>query len=266
MHLTMSYFERAQILVVGDLMLDRYWQGTSSRISPEAPVPVVNVSQTEDRPGGAGNVALNMAALGCSVSLVGIIGNDEAGQILHDRLKAANIQTNFQISRTKPTITKLRVVSRHQQLLRMDFEEKFDVTDSSEFVGKVKSLIGHTDVLVLSDYAKGSLLDCQSLIRMARDAGIPVLVDPKGNDFSCYRGATILTPNFHEFEAVVGKCTSEWDMVAKGEALMQELDLQALLVTRGEQGMTLLRHHQPELHLPARAREVFDVTGAGDTV
>lgn len=266
MHLTMSYFERAQILVVGDLMLDRYWQGTSSRISPEAPVPVVNVSQTEDRPGGAGNVALNMAALGCNVSLVGIIGNDEAGQILNNRLTAANIHTNLQISRTKPTITKLRVVSRHQQLLRMDFEEKFDAADSSEFVEKVKSLIDRTDVLVLSDYAKGSLLDCQSLIRMARDAGIPVLVDPKGSDFSCYRGATILTPNFHEFEAVVGKCTSEWDMVAKGEALMQELDLQALLVTRGEQGMTLLRHHQPELHLPARAREVFDVTGAGDTV
>ena len=266
MHLTMSYFERAHILVVGDLMLDRYWQGTSSRISPEAPVPVVKVSQTEDRPGGAGNVALNMAALGCNVSLIGIIGDDEAGQILHDRLKAANINTNFQISRTKPTITKLRVVSRHQQLLRMDFEEKFDATDSSEFVNKVKNLIGRADVLVLSDYAKGSLLDCQALIRMARAAGVPVLVDPKGNDFSCYRGATILTPNFHEFEEVVGKCSSERDMVAKGEALMQELDLQALLVTRGEQGMTLLRHHQPELHLPARAREVFDVTGAGDTV
>jgi D-beta-D-heptose 7-phosphate kinase/D-beta-D-heptose 1-phosphate adenosyltransferase len=241
MHLTMPYFERAHILVVGDLMLDRYWHGTSSRISPEAPVPVVKVNQTEDRPGGAGNVALNMAALGCGVSLIGIVGDDEAGQILHSRLRAAKIHTNFQISTTKPTITKLRVVSRHQQLLRMDFEEKFDVSDSCEFVSKVKNLINRTDALVLSDYAKGSLLDCQSLIRMARDAGVPVLVDPKGNDFSRYRGATMLTPNFLEFEAVVGKCTSE-------------------------QGMTLLRHHQTELHLPARAREVFDVTGAGDTV
>lgn len=266
MHLTMPYFERAHILVVGDLMLDRYWHGTSSRISPEAPVPVVKVNQTEDRPGGAGNVALNMAALGCGVSLIGIVGDDEAGQILHSRLRAAKIHTNFQISTTKPTITKLRVVSRHQQLLRMDFEEKFDVSDSCEFVSKVKNLINRTDALVLSDYAKGSLLDCQSLIRMAREAGVPVLVDPKGNDFSRYRGATMLTPNFLEFEAVVGKCASEQDMVDKGEALMQELDLQALLVTRGEQGMTLLRHHQTELHLPARAREVFDVTGAGDTV
>lgn len=266
MHLTMPYFERAHILVVGDLMLDRYWHGISSRISPEAPVPVVNVSETEDRPGGAGNVALNMAALGSKVSLISIIGDDEAGQILHDRLRTAKIHTNLQVSNTKPTITKLRVVSRHQQLLRMDFEEKFDERDSSEFASKVKSLIGRTNALVLSDYAKGSLPDCQTLIGIAREAGVPVLVDPKGNDFTRYHGATILTPNFHEFEAVVGKCATEQEVVDKGEALMRELDLQALLVTRGEQGMTLLRHHQPELHLPARAREVFDVTGAGDTV
>lgn len=266
MHLTMPYFERAHILVVGDLMLDRYWHGTSSRISPEAPVPVVNVSETEDRPGGAGNVALNMAALGSKVSLVSIIGDDEAGQILHDRLRTAKIHTNLQVSRTKPTITKLRVVSRHQQLLRMDFEEKFDASDSSEFATKVKGLIGRANALVLSDYAKGSLPDCQALIHIARDAGIPVLVDPKGSDFTRYRGATILTPNFHEFEEVVGKCASEQEIVHKGEALMLELGLQALLITRGEQGMTLLRHHQSELHLPARAREVFDVTGAGDTV
>ncbi|WP_323813140.1 bifunctional D-glycero-beta-D-manno-heptose-7-phosphate kinase/D-glycero-beta-D-manno-heptose 1-phosphate adenylyltransferase HldE [Cellvibrio sp. NN19] len=266
MHLTMPYFERAHILVVGDLMLDRYWHGASSRISPEAPVPVVNVAQTEDRPGGAGNVALNMAALGCRVSLVSIVGDDEAGQILYERLRVAKVHTNLQISSTKPTITKLRVVSRNQQLLRMDFEEKFDESDSSEFPSKVQSLIGRTHALVLSDYAKGSLPDCQTLIRIAREAGVPVLVDPKGKDFTRYRGATILTPNFHEFEAVVGKCTSEQDLVDKGEALMDELDLQALLITRGEQGMTLLRHHQPELHLPARAREVFDVTGAGDTV
>ena len=266
MHLTMPYFERAHVLVVGDLMLDRYWHGASSRISPEAPVPVVNVEQTEDRPGGAGNVALNMAALGCRVSLVSVVGDDEAGQILYERLRVAKIHTNLQISSTKPTITKLRVVSRNQQLLRMDFEEKFDERDSSEFVSKVQSLIERTNALVLSDYAKGSLPDCQALIRIARDAGVPVLVDPKGKDFTRYRGATLLTPNFHEFESVVGKCANEQEVVDKGEALMQELDLQALLVTRGEQGMTLLRHHQPELHLPARAREVFDVTGAGDTV
>ncbi|WP_326979650.1 bifunctional D-glycero-beta-D-manno-heptose-7-phosphate kinase/D-glycero-beta-D-manno-heptose 1-phosphate adenylyltransferase HldE [Cellvibrio mixtus] len=266
MHLFMPNFDRAHILVVGDVMLDRYWHGMSSRISPEAPVPVVKVSQTEDRPGGAGNVALNMAALGSSVSLIGVVGNDEAGQILQSRLKAAKIHVDFQISLTKPTITKLRVVSRHQQLLRMDFEDKFDLSDSAEFINKVRSAIHHTDALVLSDYAKGSLHDCQALIHLAREAGVPVLVDPKGQDFLRYRGATMLTPNFHEFEAVVGKCTSEQDLVNKGEALIQDLGLQALLITRGEQGMTLLRPNQPELHLPARGREVFDVTGAGDTV
>ncbi len=266
MHLTMPNFESAHILVVGDVMLDRYWHGMSSRISPEAPVPVVKVSQTEDRPGGAGNVALNMAALGSSVSLIGIVGNDEAGQILQHRLRAAKIHIDFLVSTTKPTITKLRVISRHQQLLRMDFEDKFDLSDSADFIGKVRTAIRNSDVLVLSDYAKGSLQDCQTLIRIARDAGVPVLVDPKGHDFIRYRGATMLTPNFHEFETVVGKCTSEQDLVHKGKTLMQDLGLQALLITRGEQGMTLLRPSQPELHLPARGREVFDVTGAGDTV
>lgn len=266
MHLTMPNFESAHILVVGDVMLDRYWHGMSSRISPEAPVPVVKVSQTEDRPGGAGNVALNMAALGSSVSLIGIVGNDEAGQILQHRLRAAKIDIDFLVSTTKPTITKLRVISRHQQLLRMDFEDKFDLSDSADFIGKVRAAIRNCEVLVLSDYAKGSLQDCQTLIRIARDAGVPVLVDPKGHDFVRYRGANILTPNFHEFETVVGKCTSEQDLVQKGKALMQDLGLQALLITRGEQGMTLLRPSQPELHLPARGREVFDVTGAGDTV
>jgi D-beta-D-heptose 7-phosphate kinase/D-beta-D-heptose 1-phosphate adenosyltransferase len=266
MYLSMPFFERANILVVGDIMLDRYWHGSSSRISPEAPVPVVKVGETEDRPGGAANVALNMAALGCSVSLVGVIGDDEAGEILQSRLSAAKIHTDLQMSSNKPTVTKLRILSRHQQLLRMDFEEKFDATDVSDIEAKVKNLIGQADALIISDYSKGSLPDCQSLIRMARAADIPVLIDPKGNNFSRYRGATIMTPNFIEFEAIVGKCTDEKDLVNKGSALMLELDLQALLITRGEHGMTLLRPGEPELHLPARGREVFDVTGAGDTV
>jgi len=148
----------------------------------------------------------------------------------------------------------------------MDFEEKFDADDSSEFVGKVRAMLANANVLVLSDYAKGSLQDCQALIKLAVTAGVPVLVDPKGSDFSRYRGASVLTPNYVEFEAVVGKCSSEQDIELKGAALMAELDLKALLITRGEQGMTLLRPNMPELHLPARAREVFDVTGAGDTV
>ena len=262
----MPNFDRARILVVGDVMLDRYWHGMSTRISPEAPVPVIKVDQTEDRPGGGANVALNMAALGANVSVAGVVGNDKEGQILEGFLRVAGIETNFLVSSTKPTITKLRVISRHQQLLRMDFEDKFDSSDSLALVNKARNLISQTNVLVLSDYAKGSLQDCQALIRFAREAGVPVLVDPKGQDFSRYRGATMLTPNFHEFEAVVGKCSSERELVEKGATLISDLELQALLVTRGEQGMTLLRPDHPELHLPARGHEVFDVTGAGDTV
>lgn len=266
MRLTMPHFDRAHILVVGDVMLDRYWHGGTSRISPEAPVPVVKVTQVEDRPGGAGNVALNIAALGAGASLIGVIGYDEAGSVLQNRLKAAGIRADFQLSANKPTITKLRVVSRHQQLLRMDFEQPFDTSDSSDFGAKAQTLIPYMDALVLSDYAKGSLQDCQSLIKLARAASVPVLVDPKGSDFARYRGATLLTPNLMEFESVVGRCKSEQEIVEKGARLMQEFDLQGLLITRGEHGMTLLRPGQAELHLPARAREVFDVTGAGDTV
>lgn len=266
MHLFMPNFERARILVVGDVMLDRYWHGMSNRISPEAPVPVVKVDQTEDRPGGGANVALNMAALGANVSLVGVVGNDKEGQVLEGFIRAAGIDTHLLVSSTKPTITKLRVVSRHQQLLRMDFEEKFDASDSLGLANKVKGLLPQANVLILSDYAKGSLQDCQSIIRMAREMGVPVLVDPKGQDFSRYCGATMMTPNFHEFEAIVGKCPTEHELVTKGIALLAELSLEALLVTRGEHGMTLIRPNMPELHLPARGREVFDVTGAGDTV
>lgn len=266
MHITMPSFEKARVLVVGDVMLDRYWHGVSHRISPEAPVPVVNVQQTEDRPGGAANVALNMSALGCKVSLVGVVGNDEAGQILQRNLAAANVHADFQVSKTKPTVTKLRVISHHQQLLRMDFEDKFAAEDSSDFLAKVERLIVDADVLVLSDYAKGSLSDCPRLIQLAHNAGVPVLVDPKGEDFSRYQGANVITPNFAEFETIVGECASEEEIVAHGDSLMERLDLQALLVTRGEQGLSLLRPGCPELHLPARGREVFDVTGAGDTV
>lgn len=266
MQLSMPYFDHARVLVVGDVMLDRYWHGVSSRISPEAPVPVVNVGLTEDRPGGAANVALNLAALGCQVSLVGVIGDDEAGRILEQRLRATPIHVDFHKSLSKPTVTKLRVISRHQQLLRMDFEEKYLFEDSNAVIDKTEALLANVDVLLLSDYAKGSLQDCQKLILLARERGIPVLVDPKSNDYQRYTSATILTPNFHEFEAVVGTCATDQDLVNKGLVLISELKLDALLVTRGEQGMTLLRPGYAELHLPARAREVFDVTGAGDTV
>lgn len=266
MRLTMPQFDSSHVLIVGDVMLDRYWHGSSHRVSPEAPVPIVNVSLEEERPGGAGNVALNIAALGGRVSLVGVVGADPAAVLLKSRLNAAGIFSDFQVSSSKPTITKLRVMSRHQQLLRMDFEETFGVEDSDTFDDKIALVLPHADILVLSDYAKGTLQDCQALIKRAKIAGIPVLVDPKGGDFTRYQGASLLTPNIAEFEAVVGRCESEQEVVRKGLQLISKLNIDALLVTRGEMGMTLLRAHQAAIHLPARAREVYDVTGAGDTV
>ncbi len=266
MKLTTPRFDKAQVLVIGDVMLDRYWHGGTSRISPEAPVPVVKVNQVEDRPGGAGNVALNIAALGGGASIVSVVGNDEAADALQKRLQAAGIHTDFQVSSDKPTITKLRVISQHQQLIRADFEEAFTAEDSLDFIAKAEKLVPLMGAVILSDYAKGTLQNTEALIQICRKHKVPVLVDPKGTDFSRYKGATLLTPNWNEFTAIVGACNSEQEIVAKGSALMRELELQALLVTRGEHGMSLLRPGQPELHLPARAREVFDVTGAGDTV
>lgn len=266
MKLEFPHFDTAQVLVVGDLMLDRYWYGNTSRISPEAPVPVVKVLQTEDRIGGAGNVALNIASLGAGASLIAVVGRDEAADVLRARLNSAGIRCDFQVSESRPTITKLRVMSRSQQLLRMDFEDIFSAEDASELTMKAALQLGRVKAVVLSDYSKGALHDPQSLVEAARALQIPVLVDPKGTDFSRYRGATLLTPNLHEFEAVAGSCSSEQELGEKGQALLQELDFGALLVTRGEQGMTLIRAGHAALHLPARAREVFDVTGAGDTV
>lgn len=259
-------FQQARVLVVGDVMLDRYWHGSTSRISPEAPVPVVRVGGTEDRPGGAANVALNIAALGGAASLGGITGQDEAATTLAERLQAAGVRCDFQRSATAPTITKLRVISRQQQLLRADFEQAFPRQDIDAVTERALRLMPEAGALVLSDYDKGALGDPQRLIGAARRQGIPVIVDPKGRDFARYRGATVLTPNLTEFETVAGACNSEAELVEKGLEMLESLSLQALLITRGEQGMTLLQAGRPEYHLPARAREVFDVTGAGDTV
>ena len=265
MQLSMPRFNQAAVLVVGDVMLDRYWHGATQRISPEAPVPVVRVNQKEDRPGGAANVALNIAALGAQAWLIGVTGHDEAADSLTEQLQAAGVSVPFQRMATQPTIVKLRVMSRHQQLLRLDFEEPF-ATDTHALLAAVEATLTHVKVLILSDYGKGALQNHQALIQAARQRGIPVLADPKGHDFSLYKGATLITPNLSEFEAVVGPCADEQALVQKGLAMLAELDLDALLITRGEHGMTLLRAGHPELHLPAQAREVFDVTGAGDTV
>jgi D-beta-D-heptose 7-phosphate kinase / D-beta-D-heptose 1-phosphate adenosyltransferase len=266
MTLTVPRFDNANVLVIGDVMLDRYWHGGTSRISPEAPVPVIKIDNIEDRPGGAGNVALNIAALGAQVALFGITGTDEASEVLALRLRSAQVNCHFHEVPDHPTITKLRVISRNQQLLRMDFEQPFSIHAASELTTQAVDAITGSGAVILSDYAKGALLDPQPLILAARQAGVAVLVDPKGTDFSRYRNATLLTPNLSEFEAVVGPCSDEKTLVTRGQTLMHELGLEALLITRGEHGMTLLQPNQPELHLPAQAREVFDVTGAGDTV
>ncbi|MCO4797823.1 MAG: bifunctional D-glycero-beta-D-manno-heptose-7-phosphate kinase/D-glycero-beta-D-manno-heptose 1-phosphate adenylyltransferase HldE [Colwelliaceae bacterium] len=259
-------FNQASVLVVGDIMLDRYWYGPTQRISPEAPVPVVKINQDEDRPGGAANVALNIASMGGKVTLTGITGDDEAALTLETHLQAMNISCQFDRKNEIPTITKLRVMSRNQQLIRLDFEESIAQVNKSLLNNKVEEIVSKHDVLLLSDYDKGTLSDVQSLIKAAIKFNVPVLVDPKGNDFSRYQGATIITPNMSEFEAVVGTCKDEAEIVTKGLNLLKELDLQAMLVTRSEQGMTLIRRDHEEFHLPTQAKEVYDVTGAGDTV
>jgi D-beta-D-heptose 7-phosphate kinase/D-beta-D-heptose 1-phosphate adenosyltransferase len=259
-------FAQASVLVVGDIMLDQYWYGPTQRISPEAPVPVVKINQEENRPGGAANVALNIASIGGRVTLAGITGEDEAAQHLKKQLSALNINCEFDQQKNIPTIKKLRVMSRNQQLIRLDFEESLADVDKSSLEEKVAAQLANHDLLLLSDYSKGTLSDVQNLIILAKNQGKAVLVDPKGTDFERYRGATLLTPNLSEFEAVVGECKTESDIVSKGQTLLVELDLEAMLVTRSEQGMTLLRRDHEEFHLPTRAREVYDVTGAGDTV
>ncbi len=266
MRLALPAFDQARVLVVGDLMLDRYWTGSTARISPEAPVPVVRVTDLEARAGGAGNVALNVAALGTAVCVDGVVGDDEPGRALRELLQSAGVECPFQSVPGRPTITKLRVLSRHQQLLRMDFEESLVGHGTAELSARYQRAVAEADVVVLSDYAKGTLVAVHELIELARTAGKPVLVDPKGSDYGRYHGATLLTPNSGEFEAIVGACHSEEEFCEKGEALRQRLALQALLITRSEKGMLLLQAERPPLHLPAQAREVFDVTGAGDTV
>ncbi|PSJ41424.1 bifunctional heptose 7-phosphate kinase/heptose 1-phosphate adenyltransferase [Zobellella endophytica] len=266
MKIKLPEFDSARVLVVGDVMLDRYWSGPTGRISPEAPVPVVKVEHNEERPGGAANVALNVAALGAGARLLGLTGDDEAATVLQDKMQGVGVACDFVRLKSHPTITKLRVMSRNQQLLRLDFEEGFEAEDAAPLTDKTRAALGQAGVLVLSDYAKGALAQVQQLIRAANQAGVPVLVDPKGSDFEKYRGATLLTPNMSEFEAVVGKVKDERELVARGLELVDRFEFKALLVTRSEHGMTLIRPGEDELHLPAQAHEVFDVTGAGDTV
>jgi len=256
-----------RVLVVGDVMLDRYWFGEVTRISPEAPVPVVKVDHTriEERLGGAANVARNVAALGAHARLLSVIGDDEAGRSLERLLAAEHIKARLHRDRSLSTTIKLRVIGRQQQLLRIDFETAPTHEVLAAKLEDFERSVSRADVVILSDYGKGGLAHIERMIARTRAAGKPVLVDPKGEDYARYRGATAITPNRAEFRQVAGRWTSEADLTARAERLRRALELEALLVTRSEEGMTLYRE-SGRLHVPAQAREVFDVSGAGDTV
>ena len=246
-------------------MLDEYWFGDTGRISPEAPVPVVRTVSTEQRPGGAANVALNLAALDASATLACVVGADERGRVLQTALESRGVRCRFVCSESVPTVHKLRVLARNQQLIRLDSE--LSLADAADgLLPLFREALDDADIVVLSDYAKGTLTDVTKLIASCKERRVPVLVDPKGLDFGRYRGATLLTPNQSEFRAVAGPWSSEDEFYAKGEALRAELDLDCLLVTRGERGMALFARDGSRYVLDAEAREVFDVTGAGDTV
>ena len=259
-------FSDAKVLVIGDVMLDRFWHGAATRISPEAPVPVVKVAGVDDRPGGAGNVAINLAALGVETTLSGLVGDDEHAKQLRSAVEAKGVRWSV-MPCPADTIVKLRVLSRNQQLIRMDFEAPLDDYADESFLQYASNLIAEHDVVLLSDYAKGTLTNIEALISACRVLNTPVLVDPKGADFSRYAGATLITPNLSEFEAVVGACHQDDTVIsARARHLCEQHGFEAVLVTRSERGMTLQSKEGEPLHLPALAREVFDVTGAGDTV
>ncbi len=256
---------QVRLLVVGDVMLDRYWFGEVSRISPEAPVPVVKVERMEERLGGAANVARNAASLGAQTALLSVVGDDEAGRSLGRLLEAGEIDAGLQVDRKIDTTVKLRVIGRQQQLLRIDFE----TTPSHEILqaklAEFERRLAACDIVILSDYGKGGLTHIADMIRLARAAAKPVLVDPKGDDWAKYAGATVITPNRSELREVVGRWSSEAELQAKAAKLRGDLGLEALLVTRSEEGMTLFSD-AGDFHQAAQALEVYDVSGAGDTV
>jgi D-beta-D-heptose 7-phosphate kinase/D-beta-D-heptose 1-phosphate adenosyltransferase len=263
--LSIPDFSRAKVLVVGDVMLDRYLFGGTGRISPEAPVPVVHVRETDDRAGGAANVAVNLASLGVTTTLMGIVGKDDEAAVLASILGQQNIDCRFTSISDWPTTTKTRIQSRGQQLIRLDREEPA-VSGSDKLTQALTKRLKNANAVVLSDYGKGALADIAAMIDACRGAGLPVLIDPKGNDFEKYRGATLITPNQSEFESAAGICSSDDELVARAREMVSELDLMAILVTRSEKGMLLVQGSDEPLFLSTRAREVFDVTGAGDTV
>ncbi|RJG23904.1 D-glycero-beta-D-manno-heptose-7-phosphate kinase [Massilia cavernae] len=264
-HIPAPQLDDVRILVVGDVMLDRYWFGDVSRISPEAPVPIVRIEKREERLGGAANVARNAAALGAHAGLLGVVGADEAGAQVEALLNDSRIHSFLQRDDAISTIIKLRVIGRQQQLVRVDFEDAPTDAVLRDKLTQFNALLPDYSVVIFSDYNKGSLVNVAEMIAAARAAGKIVMVDPKGEDFSPYAGATMLTPNKSELKRIVGSWHSEDQLTAKAQALREELRLDALLLTRSEEGMSLYTANEV-LHVHADAREVFDVSGAGDTV
>jgi rfaE bifunctional protein kinase chain/domain len=260
-----AQFAKTNLLVVGDVMLDRYWFGDSDRISPEAPVPVVQVSKVDERLGGAANVARNVAALGANTTILGVIGEDEAGARIGELLKQSGVNSQLEVDPKVPTTVKLRVIARQQQLIRLDFEETPSQTALEQKLARFEKALGTADVLLLSDYGKGALSQVAAMIEYARAKNKVILVDPKGEDYEKYRGATVITPNRSELRQVVGRWADEADLTQRAQELRRSLGVQALLLTRSEEGMSLFTD-QGVSHVRAQAREVFDVSGAGDTV
>jgi rfaE bifunctional protein kinase chain/domain len=258
-------FSKARLLVVGDVMLDRYWFGDTNRISPEAPVPIVQVGKIDERLGGAANVARNVAALGAKTTILGVVGNDESGKRVAELLKSSGVDSQLEVDSKVPTIVKLRVIARQQQLIRLDFEEAPSQDALAHKLERYEKLVGDADVIILSDYGKGALGQVALMIEQARNQKKVILVDPKGDDYAKYHGATVLTPNRSELRQVVGQWTSEDDLTRRAQELRRSLDLKALLLTRSEEGMSLYTEAGVS-HVKAQAREVFDVSGAGDTV
>jgi D-beta-D-heptose 7-phosphate kinase / D-beta-D-heptose 1-phosphate adenosyltransferase len=258
-------FSKTRILVVGDVMLDRYWSGNAARISPEAPVPVLQVKSIEDRVGGAGNVALNIAKLGGKVTLIAVVGDDNESQIITQLLETAGVTCELIVEKSVRSICKLRIMAQHQQLIRVDFEETPVTCDQQEMMSRLLKHLPKNEVAVFSDYGKGTLQHVRQYISQAKQRGVKVLVDPKGNDYFVYTQADLITPNMSEFQAVVGACATEAQLIEKGRALIDKYSIENLLVTRGEVGMTLVQKDQVH-SICAQAKDVFDVTGAGDTV
>ena len=265
MNISKQQLAKASVLVVGDAMLDRYWHGAVDRISPEAPVPVVRVTREEERIGGAANVAYNLVTLGAKASFLGVVGDDEPGRKLEALLEETGIATHLKRDPGLRTTVKLRVIGRHQQLLRLDFENEPDHEALASQTEAFARLTPAHGAVLFSDYAKGGLAHIPAMISAALAASRPVLVDPKGSDYSRYAGASVITPNRTELQQVMGTWRDDQELAAKAQRLRGELQLGALLVTLGEDGMTLF-DDQGALHVNALAREVFDVTGAGDTV